>query len=505
MKKIGCVLLALLLMAGMAGCGKTEAGSLYDAKGDRQLRGKILAGEANDGWYRELAENDMHIEKSITYDTLPARFVVDAQVTVASAQMPAAVVKPHRITQEEADVMLAYIVGDARFIQMDTPYATAGNVEIKYNKLPKQILAVYMDEYEKNIADCKSLESSSPEKEASKSAYIDAQEAELEECRKAYRTAKDMETFPEASRRFRKREYKAWGGGVWDGMGYTFVQGGEGIGIRDELPSFDETYVVDEIQGYFVKNDALFELKIRSDEVGRWSRVSLSQVFSRDEFSGYLSPNEAADTVESCEDAEKVAEDAAAAIGACAQGMQLLETDRTLDGVRYMSSFAREINGVAFNDEYIWPFTFFAMLIGEEEFESSWGYETLTIGVGAHGLESISWENPYDVTEVLAEEAPMLPLEQILACAAQGAFLDARIMKESENYDWHVTGISLNLMRVQAGEEYILVPVWDFYGNGSWGGAKAEQTMEGAPEEESRHLLTVNAVDGSIVDRAQGY
>ncbi len=42
----------------------------------------------------------------------------------------------------------------------------------------------------------------------------------------------------------------------------------------------------------------------------------------------------------------------------------------------------------------------------------------------------------------------------------------------------------------------LLVPVWDFMGT---------VTNEAYGEEEYRSVLTINAVDGSIIDRALGY
>ena len=90
------------------------------------------------------------------------------------------------------------------------------------------------------------------------------------------------------------------------------------------------------------------------------------------------------------------------------------------------------------------------------------------------GAIYMSWTNPYDVTEVLTENSVMLGLMRIM---------------EKDNPD---TGL--------------LIPVWDFFGD-----VTVEHTDDSGQKrtdistDSYQSLLTINAIDGSIIDREIGF
>ncbi len=66
-----------------------------------------------------------------------------------------------------------------------------------------------------------------------------------------------------------------------------------------------------------------------------------------------------------------------------------------------------------------------------------------------------------------------------------------------------ISRVRLNLMRIKAKNNAtsgLLVPVWDFYGTQVFGDGEVHVV----PLEETI-VLTINAIDGSMIDRELGY
>ncbi|MHB1313927.1 MAG: DUF6034 family protein [Christensenellales bacterium] len=77
----------------------------------------------------------------------------------------------------------------------------------------------------------------------------------------------------------------------------------------------------------------------------------------------------------------------------------------------------------------------------------------------------------------------------------------------SETTQVHVTSVQLGYMRVRvkdAQDEYMLIPVWDVYGYND-----EMSQINGKPKINPQYfietLLTINAADGSVIDRNLGY
>ena len=134
--------------------------------------------------------------------------------------------------------------------------------------------------------------------------------------------------------------------------------------------------------------------------------------------------------------------------------------------------------------------------------------EYMAITVLEGGVSAVEYYNPSEQVNVIETNAEILPFDEI-----QKSF-DEYIMSlsnETGSIDYRsyitVNRIELSLMRVQTPgtDEYRMIPVWDFYG-GSWQyyliGEKYESRYN---EFYGRSYVTINALDGSIVDRETGY
>jgi hypothetical protein len=175
--------------------------------------------------------------------------------------------------------------------------------------------------------------------------------------------------------------------------------------------------------------------------------------------------------------------------------------------------------------------------------KASWGYESLEIKVDAYGLAYVMWKFPYQITEILTDNTSIQPFDKIMDCFAKTALIKysnfenmreweyiteinrepkngessgsdgirgiseepVAIDSETDDIEGHISKISLNLMRVQSGEEYFLIPVWDFYGDITRLKKDGNETIEMKFVQDSSILMTINAIDGSIIDRHYGY
>lgn len=148
-------------------------------------------------------------------------------------------------------------------------------------------------------------------------------------------------------------------------------------------------------------------------------------------------------------------------------------------------------------------------------FDKMWGYEQITICVSDGRLVYFNWINPYETPVVDAAPAKLMPFEDIGDIFGKMILVtndDISEINRKNGFDivhnYSVDKVELNLMRIRDKdnfEEGRIVPVWDFW-------AKTGVTV---PDKNYSHLvydgeyyevvLTLNAIDGTVIDRELGY
>ena len=144
-----------------------------------------------------------------------------------------------------------------------------------------------------------------------------------------------------------------------------------------------------------------------------------------------------------------------------------------------------------------------------------WDYESLTAVVDGSGeLLALCWTAPLKVTETLAENTPLLPIEEIQSIFEQQI---NRVFAEERYHDGTLTvdRVQLGLFRIREQNDMdhgLLVPVWYFTGVFEYGAEQAEQRKKDGFREWERSyydtrqpLLIINAIDGSMIDPMKGY
>lgn len=126
-------------------------------------------------------------------------------------------------------------------------------------------------------------------------------------------------------------------------------------------------------------------------------------------------------------------------------------------------------------------------------------YESMTIIIDRHdGSVWLQWQAPHTIDIASGQAASLLPFDQIMTIAAQLLPLKYQFQEQylsSRNQDANrltVNHITLSYSRVQNRNDptgFSMVPVWDFFN----------------AEDPAESFLTVNAVDGTAIDRGFGY
>lgn len=183
-----------------------------------------------------------------------------------------------------------------------------------------------------------------------------------------------------------------------------------------------------------------------------------------------------------------------------------LADDGTTIPYGYNMVFTRNYSGVLAN--YADPSSGYLSSSKEESwYNKEYPQESLRVIVDASGICSFAYSAPQTVKKVESANTQIKPFNEI-----QEIF-DQHIVLTKNDYDTFISidKVRLGLMRIAQpnSNEYLIVPVWDFYGN-SIGATGSEFHTDDdywgmIANYPDRSFLTINAIDGSIIDRDVGY
>lgn len=138
----------------------------------------------------------------------------------------------------------------------------------------------------------------------------------------------------------------------------------------------------------------------------------------------------------------------------------------------------------------------------------SWPYENIDIVFDENGFAEFKWTNPYNLEKISDEYVFLLPFADI-----QNVFEEMMFKKTQDFWEEVQAEVSLQVNEVRLGYmrvmekgnvmEGTMIPVWDFFGSETFRYGDMEEAM--TEEGPYRCLLTINAMDGTIIDRDYGY
>lgn len=173
-----------------------------------------------------------------------------------------------------------------------------------------------------------------------------------------------------------------------------------------------------------------------------------------------------------------------------------VEACRVVDGVQVQSPFHRTY-------------------VGSIEDGHEWAYETLEVRLDDEGIVNMSWLSPLTVGAVEVERANLLPFSSILTVAKNMLFV-ANEPRETDlsNYDAfliQIDRITLSLQRIPNANSVVdgvLIPVWNFYGQEGYtlsGGVEMHRLTSESIGLDEEPYLSINAIDGSVINKTLGY
>lgn len=121
-------------------------------------------------------------------------------------------------------------------------------------------------------------------------------------------------------------------------------------------------------------------------------------------------------------------------------------------------------------------------------------------------MEYLEFDNRYDEGEVKTENLKLLSFDEIMKIYEKMMLVqNADILNYEQERTYHINRITFGYTRIYEpasdSKTGLLVPAWDFFGD-------FENTSEGTTYTNNmtyQSYLTINAIDGSIIDRGLGY
>ena len=137
---------------------------------------------------------------------------------------------------------------------------------------------------------------------------------------------------------------------------------------------------------------------------------------------------------------------------------------------------------------------------GDDYVKKDWPLENIEIRVNDTGIVGFDYNAPLEVTETVVENSNMKSFDEVrgtfeqmvtVANAKVDSDLDSDVVIEIDR-------VVLGYARISEADSYdtgLMVPVWDFQG---------KKTDEYGTEYKGG-IMTINAIDGSVIDRSLGY
>ena len=150
------------------------------------------------------------------------------------------------------------------------------------------------------------------------------------------------------------------------------------------------------------------------------------------------------------------------------------------------------------------PVSLVAWQYGKVNLGVSSNEESLRIVINDDGLQALNYSTPNNITETLQEDCALLPFDEIMTIArSQMPFTATSVENNADaqrKAQVNVYEIRLGYMRVLRSDQpdsLMLVPVWDFYGTTRIGVSFDDSALHS--------MITINAIDGTVIDRSYGF
>ena len=486
-----------ILAVVLTGCEKTPEDVVVREKGIKSIQEYESTESMGSSLYESL-NVPKHYTNRRSYED--GRLVVDTDADIVLPDVDA--ISTYAVTAQTADQAMIDLVSEvflpeAKFYHSEYLTNTKEDCRKKITELKKYKAEGNLDPYQYG-------------KDENGAYYfdIDARIAQYEEeIKDAPKEKPKQEVRPSFGLTYSLEEEDASGEVVGDDYFYGVAESEDGLytygfnrmgpDIEFQITKIDNTEGMREV-AYWVTGEELIDRK--EDTERNWTEADMERLIELP-----------------YEEAEKIASEKVKKLGLgltvygwdyelCYRGNEEIQESSVIDG-GYIFYFTRETGGV--------PVTYTSELggvyeedIGEELTFESWKYETCNIIVGNDGICSVELHNPYKVGSVQIENVKMMDFDSIIGIYEQMMEIsNADLAADETLRTYHITRITLGYGRIYAptvdNASGILVPVWDFFGKFDVEGDGYRFKDSG--EHSTRSFLTINAIDGTIINREMGY
>lgn len=497
MKKLKRIIAAGLCISILAGCQETPKDAIVKEKGTKSVE-KYESGEDTAASLRESLGAPEEYKNQETYENGALVIDTDAEVLLPEAStMNTYEVSAKEVNQDMIDTVSKAFFEGAKFYSGHT-YSewTKEQYQEEITRLKKYKAEGNLDPYEHG-------------KDENGQLYFDIDDV----------IARDEEDMKDAPTEVVKEEVKpSFGLEYLDGKGEEQTKEVDEDGFFGIAETDQGTY--DYQISYALAPDIKFQIsKIRDDvpdvrEFTSWTegeylldgegteRNKLSEDFIKGK------------TNISLEEAEKIAKEKVEKLG---WGFEVYGWDYTVfyhgeGGARednvldagYLFHFSRMLDGA--------PVTYTSSYGGGlEDMDSTlepWSYERCDIIVGEDGIQTVEIYNPYEIGAVQTEQVKLMDFDSIMKIYEQMMEVsNADIAEFEKKRTYHIRKIALGYTRIydptSDNDQGLLVPAWDFFGG--FDAESEEYSEKNSGEYSTQSFMTINAIDGTVIDRELGY
>lgn len=181
---------------------------------------------------------------------------------------------------------------------------------------------------------------------------------------------------------------------------------------------------------------------------------------------------------------------------------EVIDTPEGADGIElsyrkeYIFRYLRNIDGAFVNNEGWGKLS--EGWSGDEYQKRMWSGESVTVYVNDSGIVGFDYLTPMETVETVVDQAAMKSFDEIKDIFEQMIVVTNAVQEGTISID--VDRVELRYTRISEADSFdtgLLVPVWDFEGTLTLN-SSGEAFRKGV-------LLSVNAIDGSVIDRELGY
>lgn len=162
---------------------------------------------------------------------------------------------------------------------------------------------------------------------------------------------------------------------------------------------------------------------------------------------------------------------------------------------------------IYFTKNYDYPVNYVSNKV-ISDYSASWNNEVCSVYVDNLGIARVVYESPSKEIEKLNDSIELMPFKEIMKKFEEQILINGATFQQQMPIEYQslkIEKIELGLGRIKENEDFsqcLYVPVWDFYGQWT---TKYKDENEFTEKELGHSYLTINAIDGSIIDRSLGY